>query len=121
MTTFACRVSIVAALSALLAGCASVKTIHGDDADVVAVANEGYFLFQCIPLAAGNPDKPNKNSFRMFSNTLTVNANMRLLVDELVRKGAKDVSDITTFTTEESVFPVLFSRKTMQTSARLVW
>ena len=121
MTPFACRVCIGAALFALFAGCINVKIIHGDDADVVAVENEGYFLFQCVPLVAGNPDNPNKNSFRLFSNTLSVNTNISLLMGEISRKGAKDVSDIATFTTDESVIPVLFSRRTIQTSARLVW
>lgn len=121
MTTLTCRVCIVAVLSALFAGCVSVKTIHGDSTDVVTIENEGYFLFQCVPLATGDPDYPNEDSFRMFSNTLNVNTNMRLLVEEITRRGAKDVSDITTFTNDESIIPVLFGRRTMQTSARLVW
>ena len=121
MTTLACRACIIAALSAPFIGCVNVKTIHGDDADVVTINNEGYFLFKCIPLASGDPDSPNMNRFIMFSDTLKVKTNMRLLAKETERMGAKDVSDIVTFTTEESVIPILFSRETFQTSARLVW
>lgn len=121
MTTFTYRACMLAVLSALFAGCTTVKTIHSNDADVVAVENEGYYLFQFLPLVTGNPNSPNKCSCKMFSNTLKVKTNMRLLSEEIARKGAKEVSDIATFTTEESIIPILFCRKTMQTSARLVW
>ncbi len=56
----------------------------------------------------------------MFSNTLKVATNMKILGEQTAAEGAEDVADVATFTTDESIIPVLLSRKTMQTSARLV-
>lgn len=112
------RLAIVLAC-ALLGGCATV-TISRDGATMVNIENSGWYLFNFIPLASGNPDRPNECSTQFFAKTVTLESNAMML-DRVIRKeGALAVRDVNSFTVDEKVMLVLFRRLSYHTSAQLL-
>lgn len=105
---------------ALLAGCASVRVSSVSGRTMADITNTGWYLFNVIPLASGNPAKPNGHSCRLFSRTVTLENNMKLL-DYAVRKyGAEDFGNIVSYTTDESILFILFKRHACHTTAELI-
>ena len=64
------RLAIILAC-ALLGGCATV-TVSRDGATMVNIENSGWYLLNFIPLASGNPARPNSCTTRLFSKTVTL-------------------------------------------------
>ena len=114
----------------LLTGCATVQysaTFHGvkvEDGEtpleVVEVENTGWRLFKFIPLASGNPKKPNRMSCRWFSNTVTLQNNLNLLEHEMRTRGVTRFTNLTSRTMEESFLFILLTRNAYHTSAVLL-
>lgn len=109
------------------AGCASVKTsrvFHGVKTDnghvpyaTVSVENTGWFLFNFIPLASGNPDMPNRADWRFFRNTVTLENNLRMLDAEMRKNGATKLANVTSHTQDDFYYFFLLYRRACQTSA----
>ena len=109
-----------AAALAFAAGCANVEVASEGGADVVVVENSGCYLFYCIPLFSGDPEYPNRQVSSWFTNTVTVETNMKLLEDEAERQGARGLRNIATRYIGEPIIFLLLKREVLQTSAELV-
>ncbi len=108
-------------LAALLAGgCATVHYSDEGGKTMVDVANTGWYLFNLIPLASGNPEAPNEVGFKLFRQTTTLQNNVRLLDYAATERGASDIKAVSTFTSDESVFIILLKRHIIHTSAELI-
>lgn len=104
---------------ALLGGCATV-TVSRDGATMVNIENSGWYLLNFIPLASGNPARPNSCTTRIFSKTVTLENNVKML-DKVIRdEGAAAVRDINSFTIDEHVLLILLKRHAYHTSAQLL-
>ena len=112
------RVAFILAC-ALLNGCATV-TASRDGATMVNIENSGWYLLNFIPLASGNPMRPNSCTTRLFSKTVTLENNVKML-DKVIRdEGAVAVRDINSFTVDEHVLLILLKRHAYHTSAQLL-
>ena len=104
---------------ALLGGCATV-TVSRDGATMVNIENSGWYLLNFIPIASGNPARPNSCTTRLFSKTVTLENNVKML-DKVIRdEGAVAVRDINSFTIDEHVLLILLKRHSYHTSAQLL-
>ena len=104
---------------ALLGGCATV-TVSRDGATMVNIENSGWYLLNFIPIASGNPARPNSCTTRLFSKTVTLESNVKML-DRIIREeGAVAVRDINSFTVDEHVLLILLKRHAYHTSAQLL-
>ena len=112
------RLAVILAC-ALLGGCATV-TVSRDGATMVNIENSGWYLLNFIPLASGNPTRPNSCTTRLFSKTVTLENNVKML-DKVIRdEGAVAVRDINSFTVDEHVLLILLKRHAYHTSAQLL-
>lgn len=107
-------------LALVLGGCATVSYSDKGGKTMVDVANTGWYLFNLIPLASGNPKAPNEADFRLFRQTTTLENNIRLLDYAATERGASGVKDVSTYTSDECVFILLLKRHIIHTSAELV-
>ena len=117
-------------VAAVLGGCATVdrldsklceKTYDGMvPVEVVQGMNTNWRLLACIPLGSGNPDHPNRCKCSMFTNTVTLDNQLRMIEAEAKRVGAKRAVDVTSDSSKESVLFFLLKREKLHTSAVLV-
>ena len=115
------RQMAIAALAALMAaGCATVTITEENGIHGVAVKNTGWYLLSLIPLGSGNPEKPNRVSFKCFRDTATIENNMKLLEYAIKESGADGVKNLTSFVSDEKIFIILLKCFTIHTSAELV-
>jgi len=110
---------LAAAIAALACGCASIKVSRVGGRTIAVVENSGWYLFDCIPIASGNPKNPNGCLCKFFSDTVTLESNMELLQEAVRREGATGCKSISSYTTEENVFVVLLGRLYFHTTAEL--
>ena len=104
---------------ALLGGCATV-TVSRNGATMVNIENSGWYLLNFIPIASGNPARPNSCTTRLFSKTVTLENNVKML-DKVIRdEGAVAIRDINSFTVDEHVLLILLKRHAYHTSAQLL-
>ena len=112
------RLAVILAC-ALLGGCATV-TVSREGATMVNIENSGWYLLNFIPIASGNPSRPNSCTTRLFSKTVTLENNVKML-DKVIRdEGAVAVRDINSFTIDEHVLLILLKRHSYHTSAQLL-
>ena len=104
---------------ALLGGCATV-TVSREGATMVNIENSGWYLLNFIPIASGNPASPNSFSTRLFSRTVTLENNVKMLDKVIREEGAVAVRDINSFTIDEHVLLILLKRHAYHTSAQLL-
>ena len=125
------RFAAFALLSLLLAaGCTTYRAtsvFNGVNVDggrhpveTIEIANTGWFLFTCLPLASGNPDKPNRNSCRWFTNTVTLSNNIEVLERHMREKGVTEVANLTSHCEDEKYLIFLLARRAYRTSAVLL-
>ena len=106
-------------MCALLGGCATV-TVSRNGATMVNIENSGWYLLNFIPIASGNPARPNSCTTRLFSKTVTLENNVKML-DKVIRdEGAVAIRDINSFTIDEHVLLILLKRHAYHTSAQLL-
>ena len=110
----------ILALGALLAfqGC-TTTTVSREGETMVDIENTGWYLFNFIPLASGDPSAPNHCRCRLFQRTVTLENNIRMLERIIREEGATGVKDLSSFTTDEHFFVMLLKRHAYHTSARL--
>lgn len=116
--------------AALASGCTTVQytaVYNGVKVDngrtpmaTVEIENSGWLLLGFIPLASGNPDKPDKCSCKLFRNTVTIENNFRVLERTVKESGADSVANLTSHWTDESAFVILLKRRAYHTSAVLL-
>lgn len=108
-------------------GCASVKmtsAFNGVKVDdgytplaTVSIENTGWFLFNCIPLASGNPQHPNETGCLFFQNTVTLDNNMKMLDTTMTREGATCFEHLTSHQKDDFYYFFILYRRTCQSSA----
>ena len=106
-------------MCALLGGCATV-TVSREGGTMVNIENSGWYLLNFIPIASGNPASPNSFSTRLFSRTVTLENNVKMLDKVIREEGAVAVRDINSFTIDEHVLLILLKRHAYPTSAQLL-
>ena len=106
-------------MCALLGGCATV-TVSREGATMVNIENSGWYLLNFIPIASGNPARPNSCTTRLFSKTVTLENNVKMLDKVIREEGAAAVRDINSFTIDEHVLLILLKRHAYHTSAQLL-
>ena len=121
---------LLAAVLILCAGCATINTAddyHGmgvengeTPIETVEIENTGWLLFQFIPIGSGDPLYPNKNTCRLFKNTVTLQNNLDILKGEMERTGATRLANLNSRKTNESILFILFTRRAYHTSAVLL-
>ena len=104
---------------ALLGGCATV-TVSREGATMVNIENSGWYLLNFIPIASGNPARPNSCTTRLFSKTVTLENNVKMLDKAIRDEGAVAVRDINSFTIDEHILLILLKRHAYHTSAQLL-
>ena len=117
-------------VAAALGGCATIDRLDGKlckgtsdgkvPVEAVQVMNTNWKLLACIPLGSGNPDKPNRCSCSWFSNTVTLDNQLKMLEDEARRAGACRADNVVSDRSKESVLFFLLKREKLHTSAVLV-
>lgn len=121
---------ILAAALMLAAGCASVR-VAKDYRDVrmeggrepvatVEIENSGWYLFSFLPLAGGNPEKPNQVSCRWLQDTVSLENNLRILKMQEQAAGNAEVMNLTSHRSDEKYLLILLERRAYHTSAVLV-
>ena len=113
------RLLSLAALVALLSGCASVG-VDTQGPTTVVVQNTGCFLFCVMPLWSGDPDYPNQQVCNWFDNTVKLETNMRLLQETAAEKHARGIRNIVSHMDSEDILWFILKRKIYRTSAELV-
>ena len=118
------------ALAAILSGCASVRQssvfhdVKVEDGEIpiemVEIENSGWELFKFIPLASGNPERPNRFSCCWFRDTVTLQNNLNLLDMEMKARDARKFNNLTSYNTEETFLFILLTRNAYHTSALLL-
>ncbi|MBR2920386.1 MAG: hypothetical protein IKC27_03420 [Kiritimatiellae bacterium] len=108
-------------LAIILTGCATVETSDVGGRHMVVVSNSGWYLFNLIPIASGNPEKVNKVSCSLFSETATLENNYKMLDDIIKSSGAKSVKSLKSFWNDESILVILMKRHVIHTTAELVF
>lgn len=126
------RLAVLAAAAALLAaaGCVSVRTtrayngvaVEGGRAPVatVEIENSGWYLLTFIPLASGNAEAPNAADCRWFSDTVTVENNLKVLREIMLHERVAEVANLTSHRSDEKYLVFLLARRAYHTSAVLV-
>ena len=105
----------------LLVGCATVDRSDVGGRSMVMVTNSSWYLFNLIPIASGNPDNVNEISCKFFTETATLDNNVKILNNVVKESGAKEVKSLKSFWNDESVFVILMKRHVIHTSAELVF
>lgn len=116
----------------VMTGCSSVR-VHSDfrgvkieegltPIEVVDVYNSNWLFLSlaCLPIASGDPDNPDGWTTKLFRDTATVENQLKMLEAEARRVGAAKAVNVTTVSTDESGYWILFLREKYHTSAVLV-
>ena len=124
------KYAVLTMLLASCLGCATITTAHnfhnvnieGNERplETVMIENTGWTMFKMIPIASGNPKKPNRNSCCMFRDTTTLQNNLDMLECEMKRVGATRIKNLSSRSADESLFLLLFTRTACRTSAVLL-
>lgn len=83
----------------------------------VQIENSGWYLFDCLPIACGNPAKPNGNSMRWFSNTVTLQNNLDVLTAIMRENDCTTLSNLASRETDDFYYFFLLYRRACHTSA----
>ena len=108
------------------AGCASVRTtrvFNGVKVDggytplaTVSIENTGWFLFNCIPLGSGNPNRPNEVTWCPFQDTVTLDNNMKMLDATMTDMDATCFEHLSSHLKDDFYYFFILYRRTCQTS-----
>ena len=124
------RRAVIAVLAAALCGCSSVRGISDfrgvrvedgvEPIELVDIYNTNWLFLSLLPIASGDPDNPDGWTTCFFRDKATVENQIRMLEAEAKRVGASRAINVTTVSTDEAAFLILFLRERFHTSAVLV-
>ena len=114
------RLLAIAVLAASLCGCATYTVSDAGGRTTVDIQNTGWFLFNILPIASGDPAAPNRSGCSFFTDTVTLDSNMQLLRHAMIREGAYKAENVVSRTTDEKIFAILLKRAAYHTSAELI-
>lgn len=84
--------------------------------DTVEIETNGWFLFDVIPIASGDP----AGGCRWFRDTLHPQTNLDVIDGIIRREGATHIGSMTSHETTEGVIPLVLNRHTFRTSVTLL-
>ena len=113
--------AVLAMLTAFLCGCSTVESTKKGGHHMVSIKNMGWQFLNFIPLASGDIHHPDTCSTEMFSDTVSLKNNITILDSVVKKSGARGFRHLSSSLSEENVLFILFSRRTMHTSAELVY
>lgn len=116
-----CSVLLSALFLAVFSGCAVIDISDKGSRTMVSIQNSGWELFSCIPIASGNPNCPNRNTCRWFTDTITLENNVKMLERAMKATDATGYRNLSSSIVDETVFFVLVNRRVYHTSAELVF
>ena len=115
-----------AAMACVCSGCVFVhetralNAIPGESGmeivDTVEIETNGWFLFDVIPIASGDP----AGGCRWFRDTLHPQTNLDVIDGIIRREGATHIGSMTSHETTEGVIPLVLNRHTFRTSVTLL-
>lgn len=125
------RIVLSGLTAALLAtGCTTYRTtnsFNGINVDggrrpveTVEISNTAWLLFTFLPIASGNPAKPNQCSSCWFRDTATLENNISVLRAHMKEKGVREVANVTSHCEDEKYLAFLLARRAYHTSAVLL-
>lgn len=112
---------LLAVLMAAAAGCTSVDISEKGGRTMVSIHNSGWEALSFIPLASGDPDRPDRIGCLWFQNSVTLENNLGMLRRAMEEKGANGVKNLSSSIVDETVFFILLNRQIYHTSAELVY
>ena len=115
----AAAAAVLAACAIAAGGCTAIR-VSKVGKTMVEVENNGWLLFNFIPIASGDTDSPDSHWCKLFQNSVSLDNNIDLLDQAVRREGAIGVRDVISYTTDEHVLIILLKRHSMHTSAELV-
>lgn len=117
----------IAMFALFSAGCMTYRTtsewrnIKSDGSSrpymTVQIENSGWYLFDCIPIVCGNPQKPNRNSCTWFSNTVTLQNNLNVLTNLMKQEDCTILSNLDSREMDDFYYFFLLYRRACHTSA----
>ncbi len=108
-------------LALILTGCTSINVSHEGGHTMVDIANTGWYLFNIIPLASGDPDTPEDDyTCNFFDDTVNLEGNMKLLAYAIRQNNALGAKEIISYVTEENILFILAKHRVLRTSAELI-
>lgn len=107
-------------LTAVAAGCASVDISEVGGRKMVSIKNSGWELFGCVPIAAGDPARPNGFGCEWFRDTVTLENNLSILDRVIAETGSAGSRNVCNSIVDETVFFILVSRRIYHTSAEML-
>lgn len=101
----------------LACGCCSVEICRTGGHDMCYITTFEWVLINSIPIFSGDPDG---GPSLLFADTANIDTNVTLLEKAMSKGNYVRVKNLVSYTTEESMIPLLISRKIFHTSAELV-
>lgn len=83
----------------------------------IQIENSGWYLFDFIPIFCGDPDNPNKNTCRIFKNTVTLQNNLVVLDRVMAENNCTIISNLASHETDDFYFAFLLYRRACHTTA----
>lgn len=114
------RLASILLATSLLGGCCSIHTTMQGGRSMCVVSNYGWRLFDLVPLVAGDPDSLHESGCKLFSDTVTLENNQKLLDRAIKRTGATGVRFQNSYMTDEQTL-FTFYRRSYYTSAELIF
>jgi hypothetical protein len=108
-------------MAALVGGCATYDISDKGGYSMVSVSNSSWEFLSFLPIASGDPDRPNAISSLWFHDSATLENNIRILNAAMAKTGANDFKNLSSSIVDETVFFILINRRVYQTSAELVY
>lgn len=115
------RTCLFAVSLAIYSGCAVIDVSDKGACTMVSIHNTGWELFSCIPIASGDPDCPNRKTCRWFTDTMTLENNVKMLERAMKATDATGYKNLSSSIVDETVFFILLNRRVYHTSAELVF
>ncbi len=106
---------------AAFSGCAVIDISDKGSHTMVSIKNTGWELFSCIPIASGDPNRPNRYASRWFTDTATLENNVKMLDRTMKATDATGYKNLSSSIVDETVFFILINRRIYHTSAELVF
>lgn len=86
----------------------------------VEIENSGWYLFSFIPIASGDPSRPNTSTCRWFSDTVKLENNINVLEQVKLSERVTEVANLTSHRSDEKYLVFLLARRAYHTSAVLL-
>ena len=115
------KLSILILAALMFGGCTVIETSRQGDRTMVSVMNTGWYLFNFIPLASGDPSAPNSHNPIFFRKTVNLENNVKMLDYAMRKEGASGFREIVSHTTDETFLFILVKRHACYTSAELLY